>query len=94
MTTRTGLQRDINASLYEKQRNLDIIQKQTRLIQRLQDINERKVAISDNEAPTILYELDQCNDDREKIRSTLAKLRNEHPHLAEVLDRVNALTDI
>jgi len=89
------LQNTINDALYEKQRNLDAITKQQRMLKRYKDLREgiypEDIALEDG--PRLRSEMKGEKETLETVRDVINNLRVEYGHLDEVLTRVLHLAD-
>merc|ERR1711865_679606 len=89
------LQNVINDALYEKQRNLDAITKQQRMLKRYKDLREGNypVDISEDDGARLRAEMKGDKETLETVRDVINNLRVEYGHLDEVLTRVLHLAD-
>ncbi|GBG33193.1 Coiled-coil domain-containing protein 40 [Hondaea fermentalgiana] len=89
----TTKKRAINEALYQKQRNIETLNRTQSLVARYVDFARSPAAeapVSQEEADIML---DQSQDQIETIRQTLKKMEASHPHLQEILDRVAKLLE-
>ena len=84
------LQNTINGALYEKQRNLDAVTKQQRMMKRYKDLREGNypVDISEEDGPRLRAEMKGEQESLKTVRDVINNLRVEYGHLDEVLTRV------
>merc|ERR1711865_193739 len=89
------LQNTINDALYEKQRNLDAITKQQRMLKRYKELREGNypVDISEEDGPRLRADMKGEKETLETVRDVINNLRVEYGHLDEVLTRVLHLAD-
>jgi hypothetical protein len=89
------LQKAINNKLYEKQRTMDVVQKNERLLDRFTKARlGQMVPLLEEDAPQVEEELRREEQARESIRATIDHLSSQHTHLGEVLARVFKLTEV
>ena len=89
------LQKNINNKLYEKQRTMDMVQKNSRLLDRFTKARLGQMApLLDEDGPSVDEELRKESQARDSIRASIEHLSGQHNHLAEVLARVYKLTEV
>jgi coiled-coil domain-containing protein 40 len=89
------LQKHINNKLYEKQRTMDMVQKNARLLDRFTKARLGQMApLLDEDTPSVEEDLRRETNARESIRASIDHLSGQHAHLAEVLARVYKLTEV
>ena len=89
------LQKAINNKLYEKQRTMDMVQKNERLLDRFTKARlGQMVPLLEEDSPQVDEELRREEQARDSIRTTIDHLSSQHSHLAEVLARVYKLTEV
>ena len=89
------LQKHINNKLYEKQRTMDMVQKNARLLDRFTKARLGQMApLLEEDGPAVEEELKREENARDAIRASIEHLSSQHSHLAEVLSRVYKLTEV
>ena len=85
------LQGDINDLLYQKQLNQERVSYKQKYSKRLRDLSQK--GIEQNQALQVERRLLSSTQALENVKGIVSDLQNMHPHLAEVLSRVLAMTD-
>eukprot|EP00644_Phytophthora_capsici_P011527 jgi/Phyca11/9440/fgenesh1_pm.PHYCAscaffold_37_\ len=87
-----SLQRDINTSLYDKQRYIDAAARKLRMTKRFDALCRGVTNGPANEAQAA-EALEKAREGIEKVRAIVTMLQKQNPHLAEVLPRVLLLAE-
>lgn len=94
-TRAAGLQRAINAALYEKQKGIETVSALSRMLQRMEALEAGRLpSLTSDEALRVSERLAEAEGVRENVRRLVRTLSLRHSELADVLDRVAQLIDI
>ena len=90
-----ALQRDINATLYDKQRGVEELAAVQRMLNRHEALARgHRAPLSDEEAATVEDELEDAMAQQDAVRLVIHGLTEAHPAMEEVLQRVAQLLEI